>query len=81
MDDLNNDALPKGKELVKLMMTWKIIVKELFGGAVEKYLQVQCLNCSYYKEKPTRHGWNNYASHYTACVGRENIAQLVARQI
>ena len=82
MDDLNTDILSKGKELLKLMMKWKTIDKDIFfGGAVEKYLQVKCPNCSYYKENPSRHYWNNYASHYTACVGRANIAELVACQI
>mgnify|MGYP000205431367 CR=1 FL=1 len=41
MDDLNTDILSKGKELLKLMMKWKTIDKDIFfGGAVEKYLQV-----------------------------------------
>ena len=77
MDDLNTDTLPKGKEPVELMMKWKIIDKELFGCAVENTLKYNAPTVVITKKRQLEHGWNNYTSHYTACVGTSNIADLL----
>ena len=59
----------------------EVIDKEMLGGAVKKYIKVECPNCSYFKENPLKNGWSNYANHYTACVGKGNVPALVACQI
>ena len=73
-------TLPKGKELVQLMMKWEIVNKEEIGGQIQNYIKVQCTNYDYQKEKILKGGWNNYATHYTTCVGITNLAELVARK-
>ena len=61
-------------------MKWSIFDKEVLGGGMEKYLKVECPNCAYKKENLLRNGWNNYAAHYVACVGKNNLAKLVAEE-
>ena len=73
-------TLPKGKELVQLMMKWEIVNKEEIGGKIQNYIKAQCSNCDYQREKILKGGWNNYANHYTTCVGINNLAELVARK-
>ena len=80
MNSICHEELPKGKSLVKLMMKWQVVEKEVLGGGIEKYLKVGCPNCSYLKENLLRNGWNSYAAHYIACVGKSNLPSLIAEK-
>ena len=80
MSSTCHQELPKGKSLVKLMMKWNVFDKEVLGGTMEKYLKVECSHCSYTKENLLRNGWNNYAAHYVACVGKSNLGKLVSQE-
>ena len=80
MSSTCHQELPKGKSLVKLMTKWNVFEKEVLGGTMEKYLKVECPHCSYVKENLLRNGWNNYAAHYVACVGRRNLGKLIAEK-
>ena len=60
------------------MMKWHVVEKEVLGGTMERYLKIKCPHCSYVRENLLRNGWNNYAAHYVACVGRSNLCELVA---
>ena len=62
------------------MMKWEIVKKEEFGGQMQNYIKVKCPNCGVSKEAKLKGGWNNYATHYTTCVGITNLAELVARK-
>ena len=77
MDSSVSLAIPKGKELVQLMMKWEILEQEDLGGTVNKAVKVQCPNCAYSKTQLMKYGWTNFAQHYINCVGKDKKGELV----